>query len=98
MKGIHDSLLEAMKLDNELWKFGEGPIEVKTRSGAVYQVASDGKISGGSRKIKDAELWGAVYRSGGPIRIDHVVVGLNMEIKADERMMTTTSVVEIVRE
>lgn len=97
MKGLDNNLVKSLKLENEKWKFGDGPIDVKTRSGAIYQVTSNGKISGGSLKIKDAELWGAVYRLGGPIRLDHVVIGLNMEVKADGRMMTTTSVVEIAR-
>ena len=88
-------LLEALKLDNEKWAIGDKPVLVVTRSGALYNVTGEGKVSGGSRDVKDGKLFGAVYRSGGPIRSKQVVIGLSMEIGLPEKVLIT-SIVESI--
>lgn len=98
LKHVHPSLVEALKLDNESWKIGDAAAVVHTKSGSCYQVTSEGAIVGGSHIGPDdsAELWGAVYRSGGPIRLNQVVVGLAMEIGRHERgVLITSPVVKI---
>lgn len=92
---IDPRLLEALKLDNESWTIGDKSIYVVTSSGALYTVAENGKVSGGSRDIKDGRLFGAVYRGGGPIRSNQVVVGLSMEIGLPKKRLIT-SVVESI--
>ena len=88
-------LLEALKLDNEKWAIGDSSIYVVTHSGALYKVTEQGDVSGGSRDVKDGKLFGAVYRSGGPIRSKQVVVGLSMEIRLPEKTLIT-SIVESI--
>lgn len=92
-RNVDLKLVEALKLDNESWKIGDPDAVIHTKSGSRYCVASDGAITGGLHIEPDrpAELWGAVYRRCGPMRMNQIVVGLAMEISRSERSVLITS-------
>ena len=92
MKGVHPTLMEALKLGNEFWEIGDEDICAVTTSGAEYTITKDGTISGGSKNIENGELQGAVYRKGGPIRARKVVIGLCIEAYIGDRRITSTPV------
>lgn len=79
MRHVHPSLVTALKLDGETWAIGGPPVKVTTTSGAIYEVAPDGTMSGGSKNLNAGKLSGAIYAVGGPIRVNQIVVGLAME-------------------
>lgn len=91
------ALKNALLLDNEFWKIGDKPIQVITESGSVYEITSDGRITGGSKLRGEAELRGAVYRGGGPLRVGKIVIGLSIEgITINNKTLTTSPVKEII--
>lgn len=92
---LHPTLARALKLDRQAWIKGSGWALVHTCSGAVYELANDGTVSGGSKRIRNGQLAGAVYRGGGPIRLGCVVVGLRMEIAVDDRGIVSSVVTKI---
>ena len=53
--------------DIETWCPGDGPIAVRTTSGAEYYIDNDGLVTGGSRPIAGRELIGAVRNKDGPL-------------------------------
>lgn len=99
MENVHPSLIEAMKLDAQSWKIGDKSSTVITSSGSVYCINSIGVLTGGSHLVdgRTAELSGAVYRRGGPIRAGHVVVGLCIEAMMDDEKVIVTSWVESIK-
>jgi hypothetical protein len=92
---IHDSLKKALHWGEEGWCVGDKDISVHTRSGAIYKVTSSGSVSGGSRNIKGGALGGAVYRSGGPIRVKQILEGMSMEIYIGNKTLITSTVEKI---
>ncbi len=103
-KNVHPDLIEAAQLDAESWSTGfrVKPITVRTKSGSMYQIDGSGHVVQikGNRGHPVGELNGAVYRVGGPIRVDKVVVGLCIEyIPPDKQHTCYTSIVtEIIYE
>ena len=103
-ENVHPSLIEKVKLDAESWSIGfrVKPITARTKSGSLYRIEGNGHIVQikGNRGHPVGELNGAVYRVGGPIRVDKVVVGLCIEyIPPDEEHTCYTSrVIEIICE
>lgn len=94
---IHPNLKRDMRLLSESWEVGKGPIRIHTKSGAIYDVDSEGNVSGGSRSIYGGRLIGSTYRPGGPIRVRTVVVGLRMEISWDGKILCSSAVRSIER-
>ena len=84
--------------DIETWCPGDGPIAVRTTSGAEYYIDNDGLVSGGSRPIAGRELMGAVRNKNGPLWGERaVMIGFGMEIKCGNRLLYTSPVAEIIR-
>lgn len=95
MKHVDARLIEAMQLNAQSWKTGDAESIISTRSGSIYHVDSDGVLTGGRHLTegRTAELRGAVYRRGGPIRVDHITVGLCIEcVTSDGKILVTTPV------
>ena len=101
---VHSSLIKKAKLDAESWSTGfrVKPIIARTKSGSLYRIIDSGHIVQikGKRDHPVGELNGAVYRAGGPIRVDQVVVGLCIEYIPPDKQHTcyTSRVVEIIYE
>jgi hypothetical protein len=84
-----------LKLDNDFWKRGGARVLAVTASGSVYTVESDGTMRGGYLEgERTANLRGSVYRRGGPIRVDKIVVGLSIEAMTNDYRLLVTSPVE----
>jgi hypothetical protein len=82
----------------EMWFPGDGPIAVRTASGAEYYIDDAGLVSGGSRPIAGRELLGSAMKKDGPLWGERaVIVGLMMEIKCADRLLFSSPVVEIIR-
>jgi len=82
----------------EMWFPGDGPIAVRTASGAEYYIDDTGLVSGGSRPIAGRELLGSAMEKDGPLWGERaIIVGLKMEIKCGDRLLFSSPVVEIIR-
>lgn len=99
MENVHHTFVDAMKLDAQSWEKGDEDSLIVTSSDSVYHIDSGGILTGGSylKEGQTAELSGAVYRRGGPIRVNRVTVGLCIEaVTLDEKVLVTSPVRSIV--
>lgn len=67
------------------WAIGDRDVVVETKSGSIYNVSSDGAVTGGTHLPDGGVLAGAVYRMGGPIRTKTIMFGMLMEITRPNR-------------
>ena len=95
---IHPSLKKALKWDEEGWKTGDENIIFYTQSGSTYKVTSAGKVSGGRHEISNGRLVGAIYRRGGPIRINQILEGMGVEICWNDKVLSTTTITKIEKD
>ena len=97
MENVDANFLSAMKLEEQSWKLGDEEAIITTRSGSIYHIDSEGTLTGGYLvEGRTAKLSGAVYRRGGPIRVDRITVGLCIEaVTNDKRVMVTSPVQSI---
>lgn len=98
MKNVDPALIDAMQLDAQSWERGDDSHTILTSSGSIYYIDSNGTLTGGTHltKGRTAELWGAVYRRGGPIRVDHITVGLCIEARTSDGKILVTSPVQSI--
>lgn len=97
MENIDPKLIDAMKFGEQSWKLGDEGAKVTTRNGSVYHVDSDGTLTRGYlAEGRTAKLSGAVYRRGGPIRVDLIVLGLRIEATTDSGSIVVTSPVQSI--
>lgn len=100
MDNINPALivLDAMHVDAQSWKKGDAKSIISTLSGSTYYLDSDGALTGGSHLTegRTAELQGAVYRGGGPIRVGYVTVGLRIEARTSDGKSLVTSPVQSI--
>lgn len=98
MENIDPALIDAMQLGAQSWEKGDDGHTISTSSGSIYYIDSDGTLTGGTHltKGRTAKLSGAVYRRGGPIRANHITVGLCIEaITIDGKTLVTSPVQSI---
>lgn len=85
----------------ETWRLGDGEIDVVTKSGTTYRIHRTGQITGGRFKNGlTAKLLGAVLYVSGPIKMNHVVVGLSIEGRTEDKhskIFCSSPIVEIKR-
>ena len=94
---VHPSIPAAARTDEPpAWVIGDAPARVKTVSGSVYTVESDGTLSGGSKNVVDARLNGATPMGMSVIRTNCIVVGLQMEYAVDMERYHSSSVESVV--
>ncbi|MBI4010669.1 MAG: hypothetical protein HY359_00050 [Candidatus Rokubacteria bacterium] len=88
--------VETVRSGGQRWKPEDGPVTIRTASGAVYLVDGRRRISGGTLSVRDAVVCGAVDHPDGPIRVPEIVVGLRMEIVTSAGPVYSSIVTEIV--